>query len=67
MNYTKKYLNQIFFSFFFTLILAASTSAIAWLLDPAIEKLFIEKNQSLMLLIPIGIVIAFASKGFHFI
>ena len=62
-NYTKKYLNQIFLALVFSLILAASTSSIAWLLDPAVEKLFIEKNQNLMLLIPIGIVIAFASKG----
>jgi len=35
-------------SVFFTVLLAASTSAIAWLLDPAVEKLFIQKNQNLM-------------------
>ena len=62
-EYTKKYLPQIFLALFFSLILAASTSAIAWLLDPAIEKLFIQKNQSLMLIIPLGIIVAFASKG----
>ena len=62
-EYTKKYVTQIFLALFFSLILAASTSSIAWLLDPAVEKLFIEKNQDLMLLIPIGIIVAFASKG----
>tara|TARA_B100001057_G_scaffold500604_1_gene616598 strand:+ start:909 stop:2648 length:1740 start_codon:yes stop_codon:yes gene_type:complete len=62
-NYTKKYLIQIFLALVFSLILAASTSSIAWLLDPAVEKLFIEKNQNLMLLIPLGIIVAFASKG----
>ena len=62
-NYTKKYLTQIFLALVFSLILAASTSSIAWLLDPAVEKLFIEKNQNLMLLIPLGIIVAFASKG----
>ena len=36
-NYTKKYLNQIFLALVFSLILAASTSSIAWLLDPAVE------------------------------
>ena len=62
-EYTKKYIFQIFLAFIFTLILAASTSSIAWLLDPAVEKLFIQKNQSLMILIPLGIIVAFAAKG----
>ena len=62
-EYTKKYVTQIFLALVFSLILAASTSSIAWLLDPAVEKLFIEKNQDLMLLIPLGIIVAFASKG----
>ena len=62
-EYTKKYLPQIFLALIFSLILAASTSAIAWLLDPAVEKLFIQKNQSLMLIIPLGIIVAFATKG----
>ena len=62
-EYTKKYILQIFLAFIFTIVLATSTSSIAWLLDPAVEKLFIQKNQSLMLLIPIGIIIAFAAKG----
>ena len=62
-NYTKKYLAQIFLALVFSLVLAASTSSIAWLLDPAVEKLFIEKNQNLMLLIPLGIIVAFTSKG----
>ena len=63
-EYTKKYIFQIFLAFIFTIVLAASTSSIAWLLDPAVEKLFIQKNQSLMLLIPLGIIVAFAAKGF---
>ena len=50
-DYTKKYLPQIFLALIFSLILAASTSSIAWLLDPAVEKLFIQKNKSLMILI----------------
>ena len=62
-EYTKKYLPQIFLALIFSLLLAASTSAIAWLLDPAVEKLFIQKNQNLMLIIPLGIIMAFATKG----
>lgn len=62
-NYTKKYLKNIFLSIFFTIILAASTSAVAYLLDPAIKQLFIEQKQELIYVIPGLIVLAFAIKG----
>ena len=62
-DYTKKFKNKIFLAIFYTLMIALSTSSIAWLLDPAIKKLFIEKNQTLLLIIPGLIVLAFAFKG----
>ena len=62
-DYTKKYIKRIFVSVFFTVLLAASTSSIAYLLDPAIKQLFIEQKKSLMLIIPGLIVLAFAVKG----
>ena len=62
-DYTKKYVNKILLSVFFTVLLAGSTSAVAYLLDPAIEKLFIQQEKSFIYLIPSLIVIAFAIKG----
>ena len=62
-DYSKIYLDKIILSAFFSIVVAASTSAIAWLLDPAIKKLFIEKDQTLIFLIPFMIIIAFALKG----
>mgnify|MGYP001281744808 CR=1 FL=1 len=62
-DYTVKFRYKILLSIFFTLIIAASTSSIAWLLDPAIKKLFVEKDQTLLLVIPGLIILAFASKG----
>ena len=62
-DYTKNYLNKIFLSVFFTVLLAGSTSAVAYLLDPAIEKLFINQDQKLIYIIPGFIVLAFAIKG----
>ena len=62
-QYTKQFLPKILFSIFFSLLVAGSTSAIAWLLDPAIKKIFIEKDQTLILLIPAAIIIAFTTKG----
>ena len=62
-DYTVKHKYKILLSAFFTMLVATSTSAIAWLLDPAIKELFVEKNQSLLLLIPGAIVLAFSMKG----
>jgi len=62
-DYSKKYLGKIIQSAFLSLLVAASTSSIAWLLDPAIKKIFIEKDQSLLIIIPIAIILAFALKG----
>ena len=55
-DYTKKFLNKIFISVLFSILVAGSTSAIAWLLDPAIKQLFLEKDQSLISLIPFLII-----------
>ena len=62
-QYTKRHLKKIFIAVFFSVMVAGSTSSIAWLLDPAIEKLFINKDQTLIYLIPIFIVVAFTTKG----
>ena len=62
-DYTKKYVRKIIFSVFLSLIVAGSTASIAWLLDPAIKKIFIEKDQTLIFIIPILIIAAFTTKG----
>ena len=46
-DYINRYLNKIFFALFLSLIVAGSTAAIAWLLDPAIKKIFVEKNNAI--------------------
>ena len=62
-QYTKKYLNKILISAILSLILAASTSSVAYLLDPAIKELFINKSETLIFIIPLLIIIAFFVKG----
>ncbi len=62
-DYTKKFLGKIIIAAFFSILVAGSTSSIAWLLDPAIEKIFVEKDQTLIFIIPILIIIAFTTKG----
>ena len=62
-QYTKKFISKILLAALFSIIVAISTSATAWLLDPAIEKIFINKDQTLIILIPIAIIVAFSAKG----
>ena len=62
-EYTKRYIKRILLSVFFTLILAASTSSVAYLLDPAIKQLFIEQKKTYIYVIPALIILAFALKG----
>jgi len=62
-EYVNKYLKKIFLAVFLSLVVAGSTAAVAWLLDPAIKKIFVDKNKEFMLLIPIAIILAFTIKG----
>ena len=62
-DYSKEFLKKIFLSGFFAILVAGSTSAIAWLLDPAIKKIFLEKDQTLIIIIPVFIIVSFAVKG----
>ena len=62
-DYVNRYLKKIFLALIFSIVIAGSTAAVAWLLDPAIKKIFVEKNKEFMLLIPIAIMLAFTIKG----
>ncbi len=62
-DYTAKHIKKIIIAIIFAIFVAVSTSGIAYLLDPAIEKIFIEKDRTLKYLIPLLIVLAFSTKG----
>ena len=62
-EYVKKHIKKILISLALSLIVAVSTSSIAWLLDPAVKKIFIEQDKLFAWSIPILIIIAFSSKG----
>ena len=58
-----KYFKRLVFALILSVIVALSTAATAWLLDPAIKKIFLDKDLSMLYLIPIAIVVAFSTKG----
>ena len=62
-SYVKKHLTKLVFALLLSFGVAGSTASIAWLLDPAIKKMFIEQDKSMMLIIPIAIIFAFLGKG----
>ena len=62
-DYVKNYFKRIFIALFLSILVAGSTSATAWLLDPAVKKIFIDQDKTLAWLIPILIIIAFSTKG----
>ena len=62
-EYVRKHLSRILTALLLSLVVAASTSSIAWLLDPAVKKIFIDKDKILEWTIPLLIIIAFSSKG----
>jgi len=62
-DYIKRYLSKILFALFFAILVAGSTAAIAWLLDPAIKKIFVDKDKEFLIIIPIAIMLSFFIKG----
>jgi len=62
-EYVKKHIKRILIALILSLIVAGSTSSIAWLLDPAVKKIFIEQDKVFAWSIPILIIISFSSKG----
>ena len=62
-SYVRKHLDKLILSLALSLMVAGSTGAIAWLLDPAIKKIFIDQDKTMMLLIPIAIALTFTIKG----
>ena len=59
----RRYLSQILIIFLFIIISALATAGVAWLLDPAIKKIFVEKDTKLLFVIPALIVFAFMLKS----
>ena len=62
-EYIRKHLKKLFLALFLSILVAMSTSSIAWLLDPAVKKIFVEKDRTLAWLIPLAIIFAFSAKG----
>ncbi len=59
----KKYIPDLIIIVIFMIINGAATAGVAWLLDPAIKKIFIEKDKLYLYLIPAAIVVTFLVRS----
>ena len=59
----KKYIPDLLIVVFFMILHGAATAAVAWLLDPAIKKIFLEKDKLMLYLIPFTIVVTFIIRS----
>ena len=62
-NYVKIHFSKLVLALLLSFGVAGGTAAIAWLLDPAVKKIFVEQDKTMILLIPAAIVLAFSVKG----
>ncbi len=62
-SYVKKHFFKLILALILSFAVAGGTASIAWLLDPAVKKIFMEQDKTMMLLIPLAIVLAFSVKG----
>ncbi len=62
-DYVKKRIKRILLALVLSIIVAGTTAATAWLLDPAVKKIFIDKDKTMTWLIPMLIIFTFTAKG----
>jgi subfamily B ATP-binding cassette protein MsbA len=62
-EHVKRYFKRILLALVLSLVVAGSSATTAWLLDPAVKKIFIDKDRTLSWLIPLGIIFSFSAKG----
>ena len=61
--YYKNYKKEIIFIVIGILFVSISSGAIAYIIKPVLDKIFIEKNQTLLFILPFGIILIYFLKG----
>ena len=62
-SYVKQHFLKLVLALVLSFGVAGGTAAIAWLLDPAVKKIFMDQDRTMIYLIPAAIVLAFSVKG----
>ena len=62
--YYKNYKLQFFFSFIGIILVSASTSGTAYVIQPLLDDIFINKDENMLYMMPFIIVALYSAKGF---
>jgi ATP-binding cassette, subfamily B, bacterial MsbA len=60
---TRKHLSRLLVAGLCSLLVSAANGAIAWMMKPSLDGLFLEKNASLQILLPLGVFLLFVLRG----
>ena len=66
-EYIKKHLSILFIALFCMVIVSATTAINAWMMQPVLDDIFINKDKRLMMIIPIAVIIIAAIIPFTII
>lgn len=62
-GHIKPYMKRLFLAVFFMIIVAATTAATAWIMQPVIDDIFLNKNSNLLVIVSVSLFVVFAVKG----
>jgi subfamily B ATP-binding cassette protein MsbA len=62
--YFKDYKQKFVYAVVGMIMAAAGTSLTAYMIKPVLDKIFIEKNEQMLYIVPFGLVLVYALKGF---
>lgn len=62
--YLKEYKFYFFIAIIGMLLSSGGTAASAYMIEPVLNKIFIEKNESLLYFLPLFVILAYFAKGF---
>ena len=62
-NYVNKHSRKLIISIICMIIVSATTALNAWMMQPVLDDIFIDKNESLILIIPLAILLIAVVKG----
>ncbi|MAH78517.1 MAG: ABC transporter permease [Rickettsiales bacterium] len=63
-NYVKKHFKKLFLALFCMIIVSAATAIHAWMMQPVLDDIFLNKNASMLLILPIAVLLISITKGF---
>ncbi len=62
-KYVKKHYFKLFLALFCMVIVSASTAIHAWIMQPVLDEIFLEKNAQMLIILPVAILVISVSKG----